>query len=230
MVALGMGCVTRHRGRHGAGVMDDPRCPSPIAAAGPRLGLGSLGTFGAQGIPTDVALHVSLQLFNRGHADPAGRESAAGSGSPLSHRVTLCPQGLRLGVQGGGRTQGWGCRGCLGANMVLENGTCAPALHQHTGTSAHRGQRRDGVTMALSAGPPRRLGDRSIREMLQPSGCLPTKHGFWSRFPAPGREPGECGQTRLCHGRNWPVSWLRRGAGDSAAVCRGGGGSAGSGR
>lgn len=145
MVALGMGCVTRHRGRHGAGVMDNPRCPSPIAAAGPRMGLGSLGTFGAQGIPTDVALHMSLRLFNRGHADPVGRESAARSGSPpvpQSHPVSPgteaggCREGARRragGARAVGREHGAGKWDICPSAASRHRDQCTPGTTQGWG-------------------------------------------------------------------------------------------------
>lgn len=71
-----------------------PRCPSPIAAVGPGLGLGSLGMFGAQGILTAVELHTCRFGFSTGDTLTwRGRKAQPGRGHPLSHRVTLCPQG-----------------------------------------------------------------------------------------------------------------------------------------
>lgn len=125
--------------------MDDPRCPSPIAAAGPRMGLGSLGMFGAQGIPTDVALHMSLQLFNRGHADPAGRESAARSGSPPVPQSHPVSPGTEAGGcrEGAGRRAG-GARGVGGGTWCWKMGhllqRCINTLGPvHTGDNAGMG-------------------------------------------------------------------------------------------
>lgn len=135
--------------------MHSPRCASPIAAAGPRLGLGSavglesLGSCFGGGLALGgrremlpelrafcQRLHftdVSLWLFNRGQADPAGRETAAGSGSPS------IPQGLAgqsRRVQDGCRQQGGGrTRGCLGGtDMELEEQISAPGSDEPTGT------------------------------------------------------------------------------------------------
>lgn len=100
---------------------------------------------------------------------------------------------------------------------------------------ASRGQEHPWVSCSLP----------SAGEMLLPSGCLPTKHVFWSRFlaPAPGGSQGNAAKhvCAVAETAQWPgcsteprtvgaslagdpAGWRGARAGDRNTVCCGGGG------